>query len=161
LKRGKKTYPSSDEHHRRPKVSNALIVGNRLRRLPSRVEAEGLVRRCIDNCLWRQEIHRAETGGIDHFDHHEIKRMGEEEARELDALFRFGTRLIAPKQKAAIGRILIGDEPIDKYRPIIESAAREMGVSADSSTVAGRLFERTIMRGYGPALLVTHGQQRK
>lgn len=87
-----------------------------LKNLPSRAEAEGLVRRWIDDCLWRQEIHRAETGGVDHFEIHEIERMGEEDARELDGLFRFAGDLFAPKQRTAIGRVLAGDEALRAWR---------------------------------------------
>jgi len=41
---------------------------------------------------------------------------------------------------------------MDRYRPIIDSAAQEMGVSADPSTIAGRVVERTILRGYATLL---------
>ena len=116
--------------------------------LPSRAELEGLVRGWIDACAWRQEIHRATTGGIEYFDPHEIEQMGEEDARELDGLFRYGADRFAAGEKVAIGRALAGDAPIDRYRPIIETAARQIGVSVDPATVAGRLCERTILRGY-------------
>src|SRR5258708_960603 len=52
------------------------------------------------------------------------------------------------RKKAAIGRALAGAEPIEPYRPIIKTAARELGVSVDPATTAGRLFERTLLRGY-------------
>jgi hypothetical protein len=116
--------------------------------LPSRAELEGLVRGWIDACVWRQEIHRATTGGIEYFDPYEIEQMGEEDARELDGLFRYGADRFATGEKVAIGRALAGDAPIDRYRPIIETAARQIGVSVDPATVAGRLCERTILRGY-------------
>jgi hypothetical protein len=121
-------------------------------KLPSKAQVEALVRGWIDDCLWRQEIHRAETRGIEYFEPHEIERMGDEEARELDGLFRFAADLFVPRHKAAIGRALAGKESIEPYRPIIESAASEIGVSADRATVAGRLHERTILRGYATLL---------
>jgi hypothetical protein len=116
--------------------------------LPSRAELEGQVRVWIDACVWRREIHRATTGGIEYFNSPEIEQMGEEDARQLDGLFRYGADRFAAGEKVAIARALAGDAPIERYRPIIETAAREIGVSVDPDTVAGRLGERTILRGY-------------
>ncbi|MEY9130224.1 hypothetical protein ACVIWV_003882 [Bradyrhizobium diazoefficiens] len=116
-------------------------------KLPSRAELEGLVRGWIDDCVWGREMRLAATG-TEYFDSHEVDRMGEEDARELDSLFRHLADRFAGHERAAIGRVLAGDAPTDRYRPIIESAARGIGVSADPATVAGRLFERTILRGY-------------
>ncbi|WP_271529056.1 hypothetical protein [Bradyrhizobium sp. CCBAU 25338] len=116
-------------------------------KLPTRAELEGMVRGWIDDCVWRHEV-RLATTGIEYFDHPEIERMAEEDARELDCLFRRLSDQFAEREKAAIGQALRGDPAMDRYRPIVESAAREIGVSADPATVAGRLFERTILRGY-------------
>ena len=55
--------------------------------LPKRAEVESAIRRWIDDCVWRREIKRAETGGLDFFECHEIEMMGREDARELDGLF--------------------------------------------------------------------------
>lgn len=123
-----------------------------LNKLPTRAEAEGLVRRWIDNCLWRRELHLAKTGGIEHFNAAEIERMGEDDARELDGLFRLGGGMFAPRQQAAIGRALAGTEPIEPYRQMIDAAAHEMGVSTDPETLVGRVFARTILRGYATYL---------
>lgn len=120
--------------------------------LPSRAELEGLIRHWIDNCLWRQEIRRADTGGFDFFDRAEIERMGDGQARELDGLFRFTAGYFAADEKAAIGRALTGQNPVDRYRAIISSAAQEIGIDADPATIAGRLAERTILRGYATLL---------
>jgi hypothetical protein len=103
-------------------------------------------------CVWRQEIHRAETRGIEHFDLAEIDHMGEAEARELDGLLRFDREHFAEDEKSRLRLVLAGDAPGDSHRPIVEAAAQEMGVSADPSTVAGRLAERTILRGYATLL---------
>jgi hypothetical protein len=116
-------------------------------KLPSRAELEGLVRTWIDDCVWGRELRLAATG-TEYFDSHEVDQMGADEARELDGLFRRLADRFAKREKAAIGHALRGDAPMERYRPIIESAAREIGVSADPATVAGRLFERTILRGY-------------
>lgn len=116
-------------------------------KLPTRAELEGLVRGWIDDCIWRHEV-RLATTGIEYFDSPEIERMGEEDARELDGLFRRLADRFADREKAAIGRSLAGDAPMDRYRPIVESAASEIGVSVDPRTVAGRLYERGILRGY-------------
>jgi len=35
--------------------------------LPKRAELESAIRRWIDDSVWRQEIKRAETGGLDFF----------------------------------------------------------------------------------------------
>ncbi|WP_316225093.1 MULTISPECIES: DUF6538 domain-containing protein [unclassified Bradyrhizobium] len=123
-----------------------------LNKLPTRAEAEGLVRGWIDNCLWRRELHLAKTDGIEHFNAAEIAQMGEEDARELDGLFRFADGMFAPRHQAAIGRALAGTEPIEPYRGMIDAAAHEMGVSAGPDTLAGRVFARTILRGYATFL---------
>ena|SRR6266545_2105146 len=47
---------------------------------------------------------RAETGGLDFFECHEIEKLGREDASELDGLFRFASNLFAPQEKAAIAR---------------------------------------------------------
>jgi hypothetical protein len=44
--------------------------------MPTRAELEGQVRDWIDACVWRREVHRAETGGFDHLTRPEIERMG-------------------------------------------------------------------------------------
>jgi hypothetical protein len=120
--------------------------------LPKRAELESAVRRWIDDSVWRQEIKRAETGGLDFFDSHEIEKMGREEASELDGLFRFASNIFAPQEKAAIGRVLTGGTPDELHRSIITEAARQIGISTDPNTVAGRLVERTILRGYATLL---------
>jgi hypothetical protein len=120
--------------------------------LPKRAELESAVRRWIDDSVWRQEIKRAETGGFDFFERHEIEKMGREDASELDGLFRFASNMFAPQEKAAIGRMLTGGTPDDSHRSIITEAARQIGITADPGTVAGRLVERTILRGYATLL---------
>src|SRR6266536_2466900 len=87
--------------------------------LPKRAELESAVRSWIDDCVWRQEIKRAETGGIDFFECHEIEKMGREKASELDGLFRFASNMFAPQEKAAIARVLTGDPPNELHRSII------------------------------------------
>jgi hypothetical protein len=99
-----------------------------------------------------QEVRRAETGGIANFEPAEIDRMGEADAHELDGLFRFGAAHFAEHEKSRIGRVLQGDASGEPYRPIVEAAAQEIGVSADLSTVAGRLAERVILRGLATLL---------
>ena len=120
--------------------------------LPKRAELESAVRHWIDDCVWRQEIKRAETGGIDFFECHEIEKMGREEASELDGLFRFASNMFAPQEKAAIARVLTGGTPNERHRSIITEAARQIGITTDPDTVAGRLVERTILRGYATLL---------
>ena len=68
--------------------------------LPKRAELESAVRRWIDDSVWRQEIKRAETGGLDFLECHEIKKMGREDARELDGLFRYASKMFAPQSPA-------------------------------------------------------------
>ena len=82
----------------------------------------------------------------------EIEKMGREEAVELDGLLSFASNMFAPEEKAAIGRVLTGKEPSDRYQPIVAAAAQEIGMAADPSTPAGRLVERTILRGYATLL---------
>ena len=122
------------------------------KQLPKRAELESAIRRWIDDSVWRQEIKRAETGGLDFLEPHEIEKMGREEASELDGLFRFASNMFAPQQKAAIGRMLTGGTPDELHRSIITAAARQIGITTDPGTVAGRLVERTILRGYATLL---------
>jgi hypothetical protein len=120
--------------------------------LPKRAELEGAVRRWIDDAVWRREIKRAETGGLEFFECHEIEQMGREDASELDGLFRFAANMFAPQEKAEIGRVLTGGTPNQLHRSIITEAARQIGITTDPNTVAGRLVERTILRGYASLL---------
>jgi len=48
--------------------------------------------------------------------------------------------------------MLIGGTPDDPHRSIITEAARQIGIAAAPGTVAGRLVERTILRGYATLL---------
>jgi hypothetical protein len=118
----------------------------------SRAELETAVRYWIDGCVWRREVRRAETRGVDFLTCEEIEKMGREEAVELDGLLSFASNMFAPEEKAAIGRVLTGKEPSDRYQPIVAAAAQEIGMAADPSTPAGRLVERTILRGYATLL---------
>ena len=120
--------------------------------IPKQAEVESAVRRWIDDCVWRREIKRAETGGLDFFENHEIEIMGREEAHWLDGLFRFASNVFAPQEKTAIARALTGNEPTELHRSIIAGAAQQIGMSTDPNTVAGRLVERTILRGYATLL---------
>ncbi|WOH48181.1 DUF6538 domain-containing protein [Bradyrhizobium sp. sBnM-33] len=119
---------------------------------PGRAELQNAVRNWIDDCIWRREVRRADTGGLDFFERDEIEQMGRQEAAELDGLFRLASDMFAPEQQAKIERILTGKEASDKYQTIIAAAAREIGLPADPNTVAGRLVERTILRGYATLL---------
>ena len=74
--------------------------------------------------------------------------MGREDARELDDLFRYASNMFAQQEKAAITSVLTGGTPSKLHRSVIEEAARQIGVTTDPDTVAGRLVERTILRGY-------------
>ena len=116
--------------------------------LPKRAELESAIRRWIDDSVWRQEIRRAETGGLDFLECHEIEKMGREDARELDGLFRYASNMFAPQEKAAITSVLTGGTPNELHRSVITEAARQIGITTDPDTVAGRLVERTILRGY-------------
>jgi hypothetical protein len=49
----------------------------------TKAEAETAVRGWVDRCLWRQETHCAETGGIALLDTAEIETMGRQDAAEL------------------------------------------------------------------------------
>lgn len=107
--------------------------------LPKRAELESAIRRWIDDSVWRQEIRRAETGGLDFLECHEIEKMGREDARELDGLFRYASNMFAPQEKAAITRMLTGGTPNELHRSVITEAARQIGITTDAGTVAGRL----------------------
>ncbi|HMJ27710.1 MAG TPA: DUF6538 domain-containing protein [Xanthobacteraceae bacterium] len=118
----------------------------------SRAEAEGRVRNWIDGCLWRHEAHRAETNGFELLETHEVERMGEEDARELDALLRISGTIYRDEQKKVVQRVLTGKAPLDTLAPVIDRAALGMGVTIDRTTADGRLLARTALRGYATLL---------
>ena len=113
--------------------------------IPKRAEVESAVRRWIDERIWLEEIRRAETGGLDFLERHEVEKMDHGEGRELDCLFRFAWHHL---ERAAIVRALTGGETNERHRSIVANAASQMGMSADPNIVAGRLVERAILRGY-------------
>jgi hypothetical protein len=127
----------------------ALMSSNEM---PSRAEAEGLVRQWIDACVWRQEIHRAESGGFDFLDRDETEAMGRTDAAELEGLLRFARDQHAGSERRAIEAALSGRTPSNRYAPIVAAAGRELGVPVDHATPEGRLFARTILRGYATLL---------
>lgn len=122
----------------------------------SRAEIESRVRHWIDACVWRQEAHRAATDGFELLETDEIERMGEEDARELDALMRFCGTIYRDDQKKAVQRVLTGKEPLDSFAPVIDRAAHGMGVTIDRTTADGRLLARTALRGYSTLLDELH-----
>ena len=122
----------------------------------SKAEAESRVRSWIDACHWRHEAHRAETNGFELLETHEVERMGEENARELDALMRFCGTIYRDDQKKTVQRVLTGKEPLDTLAPVIDRAALGMGVTIDRTTPDGRLLARTALRGYSTLLDELH-----
>lgn len=105
----------------------------------------------IDDCVWRQEIKRAETNGIDFFDSDEIQKMGREDANP-DGLFSIRLQLF---RTTAEGRHRAGSvrrTPSDLHRTIVAAATQQIGAEAEPNTVARRLVERTILRGYATLL---------
>jgi hypothetical protein len=123
----------------------------------SKGEAETLVRRWIDGCLWRREAHRAETDGFELLEPDEIARMPEEDARELDGLLRLCGTIHAKDERKAVEKVLAGREPLDRFAPIIAAAGRSFDQTVDTSTADGRLLARTVLRGY--ATLMTELQE--
>jgi hypothetical protein len=122
------------------------------RPMPSRSEVESSVRAWIDERVWAQEVRRAETNGFEFLDLGEIAAMGEQDARELDGLLRFADNFHADDQRREIASVLRGERDGSRFEPIIQSAAQTMEQSVDSSTVAGRLWARTILRGFSTLL---------
>jgi len=115
----------------------------------SKSEAEAIVRQWIDACVWRQEAHLAETGGIAFLETDEIEKLGREDAAELDALLWFADRKHADDEKAQIARALGPVGPgLEAFGQVIDAAGRTMGVPVGRQTVDGRLSARTFLRGY-------------
>src|SRR6185436_14553441 len=95
--------------HRAPAGAHACPANRNHDRVHPATEASRTGKRrsaLIDESVWRQEIKRAETGGLDFFERHEIETMGREDARELDGLFRYASNMFASQEKAAIARVL-------------------------------------------------------
>lgn len=119
----------------------------------SKAEAESAVRGWIDRCLWRQEAHCAETGGIALLDTAEIENMGRQDAAELDALLRFAGRKHVADEQAKVAHALGATGPgLEAYAGIIDAAGRDIGVAIDRTTGDGRLLARTVLRGYSTLL---------
>jgi hypothetical protein len=112
-------------------------------------DAEAQVRSWIDNCVGRQEYHRAETGGFEFLEVDEIELMGREDASEWDGFLRFCDIVYSADLKKTIERVLRGKEVLDPFNnALIEAAARETGREIDPSTTEGRLLARTFLRGF-------------
>jgi hypothetical protein len=119
--------------------------------LPTKIEVEGRVRHWIDQRIWAMELHRAETGGFDFLENKEIELMGKNDASEIEALIDFaGNHLF--DQRPVIASVLRGERDGAEFEPIIQSAARAIGETIDPSTVSGRVWARTILRGYATYL---------
>jgi hypothetical protein len=119
----------------------------------TKTEAETAVRGWIDRCLWRQEAHCAETGGIALLDTAEIETMGRQDAAELDALLQFAGRKHVGDERAKVARALGASGPgLEAYAGIIDAAGRDIGVPIDRATTDGRLLARTVLRGYSTLL---------
>jgi hypothetical protein len=137
----------------------AVIVENLLMQqpLPTKAEVESAVRRWIDERVWATEIRRAETGGYEFLDRDEVDKLNEgsgdpDAACELEGLFRFVDRMSADRQRNEIGAVLQGRTDGERFDPIIQSAARSIGQPVERDNVAGRLWARTILRGYSTLL---------
>ena len=118
----------------------------------SKAETETLVRGWIDARLWRQEAHRADTGGFDLLETEEVERMGDEDARELNSLMKLCSHVSYDQQKQAIRRTLAGQEPLERFAPVFDLAARDLGIPIDRTTADGRLLARTVLRGHATFL---------
>jgi len=119
---------------------------------PSRSMVESTVRAWIDERVWAHEVRRAATNGFDFLDTGEIAAMGEQDARELDGLLRFADNFHADHQRQEIAAVLRGQGDGSRFEPIIQAAAISMEQSVDRSTVDGRLWARTILRGFSTLL---------
>jgi hypothetical protein len=129
--RGAYSQPSDQRLSHRSPAALTLVLQietmTEANQLPKRAELESAIRRWIDDSVWRQEIKRAETGGLDFLESHEVEKMGREDARELDGLFRYASNMFAPQAKAAITRVLTGGTPDELQRSLITEAARQNG----------------------------------
>jgi hypothetical protein len=119
--------------------------------VPSRHEVESCVRSWIDQRAWAQEVRRAENNGFDFLEVDEVENLGDEDALELEALLRFAGNWYNDDRKKKIATTLRGERD-PQFDPIIESAAKVMGKSVDPSTVSGRLWARSILRGFATLL---------
>ena len=62
--------------------------------IPKQAEVESAIRGWIDDCVWRREIKRAETGGLDFFENLEIEKMV---ARKPANSMAYASNLFAPQ----------------------------------------------------------------
>ncbi|MDO8400515.1 MAG: hypothetical protein Q7T45_22100 [Bradyrhizobium sp.] len=123
--------------------------------LPSRSQVESSVRAWIDDRVWAHEIRRAETNGFDFLEPDEIETLNEvdkDAARELEGLLRFADLRFAGQQKGEIASVLRGERDGARFEPIIQAASKSMEKSVDRSTVEGKVWARTILRGFATFL---------
>jgi hypothetical protein len=79
--------------------------------LPNRAELESAIRRWIGDSVLRQEIRRAEAGGLDFFESHEIQKWATKTQGNSTASFRYASNMFAPQERTAITAVLTGGTP--------------------------------------------------
>src|SRR5665213_811609 len=121
--------------------------------IPPRAELEGMVRSWIDELHWRQEIRRAATGGYVWFEPDEVEQMGPESSREMETLLKMSHRLFQADEEVRVVQAALGpDGDAAPFGHIVKNAEQFLGVRADTESLAGRLWQRTILRGYATFL---------
>jgi Domain of unknown function (DUF6538) len=126
---------------------------NRFTPQTPQADAEAMVRGWIDACLWRREARLAETDGIALLEPDDIEKLGRENAAELDGLLLSADRMFAGEQKARIARALgPSARGIDEFADVIAGVGNVLDVPVDRNTPDGRLWSRTILRGYATLL---------
>ncbi len=125
--------------------------------LPTKAEVETVIRKWIDDRVWATEIRRAETGGYGFLDQDEVDKLNggtgdPDAARELEGLFRFVDRMSADQQRNEISSALQGRTDGKRFEPVVQSALQSISPTVERDSVPGRLWARTILRGYSTLL---------
>ncbi|HDZ75671.1 MAG TPA: hypothetical protein ENH55_23495 [Aurantimonas coralicida] len=121
-----------------------------LRGAIGRSDAEQMVRRWVDESTRRWEANMALTGGLAFFDKEEAETMGEECARDLDAIMRVvGQSIARPSIKAMASGALSGCCPdhATALEPIVAATMGEIAPEVDRSSLSGKLLARMVIRG--------------
>lgn len=116
----------------------------------NRVEAEGLVRRWVDESVRLWEANMALSGGFAFFSEDEVEAMGEDDAREMDDLMRvLGDTMVRPQIKAMASQALSGRVSHENTAiwPVVTAAMTDAAPDVDPASLDGKLLARTFIRG--------------
>lgn len=119
----------------------------------SRGEAEGRVRQWVDDMSNSWEANLVVSGGYAFFDKDEADRMGEEQAGEIDDLFRvISDTVVRPLLKKDVAGALSGRDRSDRLKFVKDAISQEIAPELDLSSVDGQILGRAVLKGFATML---------